>query len=49
LREERRVRVFENTVLRRIFDPRRDEVSGDWKKLHNEKLMICNSQQVLFG
>jgi hypothetical protein len=38
LREERRLRVFENKVLRRIFGPRRDEVTGDWRRLHNEKL-----------
>ena len=37
LREERRLRVFENRVLRRIFGPRRDEV-GEWKNLHNEEL-----------
>jgi len=36
--EERRLRVFENRVLRRIFGSRRDEVTGDWRKLHNEKL-----------
>jgi hypothetical protein len=30
--------VFENRVLRRIFDPKRDEVTGDWRKLHNEEL-----------
>jgi hypothetical protein len=30
--------VFENRVLRRIFEPRRDEVTGDWRKLHNEEL-----------
>jgi hypothetical protein len=36
LREERRVRVFENRVLRRIFGPKRDEVTGDWRKLRNE-------------
>jgi hypothetical protein len=35
LRELRKLRVFENKVLRRIFGPRRDEVIGDWKKLHN--------------
>jgi hypothetical protein len=34
LREERRLRVFENRVLRRIFGPRRDEVTGEWRKLH---------------
>ena len=37
LREERRLRVFANTVLRRIFGPRMDEVIGEWKKLHNEE------------
>jgi hypothetical protein len=39
LREERRLRVFENRVLRRIFGPRRDEVTGEWRRLHNEKLI----------
>ena len=34
----RRLRVFENRVLRRIFRPRRDEVTGEWRKLHNEEL-----------
>ena len=38
LREERRLRVFEKRVLRRIFGPRRDEVTGEWRKLHNEEL-----------
>jgi hypothetical protein len=37
LREERRLRVSENRVLRRIFGPKRDEVTGDWRKLHNEE------------
>jgi len=37
LREERRLRVFENGVLRRIFGPKRDEVTGEWRKLHNEE------------
>jgi hypothetical protein len=37
LREERRLRVFENRVLRRIFGSMRDEVKGDWKKLHNKE------------
>ena len=37
-REERRLRVFENGVLRRIFGPKRDEVTGEWRKLHNEEL-----------
>ena len=35
LREERRLRVFENRVLRRVFGPKRDEVTGEWRKLHN--------------
>ena len=38
LREERRLRVFENMVLRKIFGPKTDEVTGEWRKLHNEKL-----------
>jgi hypothetical protein len=38
LREEHRLRVFENRVLRIIFGPKRDEVKGEWRKLHNEEL-----------
>ena len=38
LREERKLRVFENVVLRRIFGPRRDEVTGEWRRLRNEVL-----------
>jgi hypothetical protein len=38
--EEHRLRVFENRVLRRIFGPKRDEVTGEWRKLHNEELHI---------
>ena len=38
LREKRKLRVFENMVLRRIFVPRRDEVTGEWWRLHNEEL-----------
>jgi hypothetical protein len=38
LREERRLRVFENRVLRRIFGPKRDQVTGERRKLHNEEL-----------
>jgi hypothetical protein len=38
LREERKLRVFENIVLRRIFGPRRDNVMGKWRRLHNEEL-----------
>ena len=38
LREERRLRVFENRVSKRVFGPKRDEVTGEWRKLHNEEL-----------
>ena len=38
LREERRLKVLENRLLRRIFEPKRDEVTGEWRKLHNEEL-----------
>ena len=38
LKEERKLRVFENMVLRRIYGPRRDEVTGEWRRLHNEEL-----------
>jgi hypothetical protein len=38
LREEHRLRVFEGRVLRRIFGPKRDEVTAEWRKLHNEEL-----------
>jgi hypothetical protein len=38
LREEHGLGMFENRVLRRIFEPKRDEVTGEWRKLHNEEL-----------
>jgi hypothetical protein len=38
LREERRLRVFKNRVLKRVFGPKRDQVTGEWRKLHNEEL-----------
>jgi hypothetical protein len=38
LREERRLKVFENRVLRKMFGPKRDEVTGKWRKLHIEEL-----------
>jgi hypothetical protein len=38
VREENKLRVFENRVLRRIFGPQRDGVTGGWRKLHNEEL-----------
>jgi hypothetical protein len=43
LREENRLRVFENRVIRRIFGPKRGEVTGEWGKLHSEKLHILYS------
>jgi hypothetical protein len=43
LREECILRLFENWLLRRIFRPRRDEVTGEWRKLHNEKLRDLHS------
>jgi hypothetical protein len=44
LKEERRVRVFENSLLKRIFGPKRDEVTLEWRKLHNEELndLFCS-------
>jgi hypothetical protein len=38
LREERRLKVFQNRVLRRVFGPKRDEITGEWRKLHKEEL-----------
>jgi hypothetical protein len=43
LREEHRLRVFQNRVLRRIFGPKRDEVTGEWRKLHSGELHILYS------
>jgi hypothetical protein len=43
LREERRLRVFENRVLRGIFGPKRNEVTGEWRKLPNEELTVLYS------
>jgi hypothetical protein len=43
LREERKLRVFENIVLRRIFGPRRDEVTGEWRRLHSEEINVLYS------
>jgi hypothetical protein len=43
LREKCRLRVFENKVLRRIFGPKRDEVTGEWRRLHNKELYALYS------
>jgi hypothetical protein len=47
LREEHRLRVFENRVLRRIFGPKRDDVTGGWRKLHNKELHNLYSSPIL--
>ena len=49
LREEHKLRVFENRVLRRIFGPKRDGVTGEWRKLYNDELnlMICTAHPIL--
>jgi len=50
LREERKLRVFENTVLGRIFGPRRDEVTGELRRLHNKELNdLCTPHPILCG
>ena len=49
LRGEIMMRVFKNRVLRRIFGPKRDEVTGEWRKLHNESLIICIPHPIFFG
>jgi hypothetical protein len=48
LKEECRLRVFENKVLRRIFGPKRDEVTGEWRRLHNEELYALYSSPDIF-
>jgi hypothetical protein len=48
LREEHRLRVFENRVLRRIFGPKKDEVTGEWRKLHKKELHdLCSSPSII--
>ena len=49
LREERRLRVFENRVLRRIFGPKRHELTGEWRKLHTVELNDLTAHPVFFG
>jgi hypothetical protein len=49
LREKLRLRVFENKVLRRIFVPKRGEVTGEWRRLHKRSFMLCTPHQILFG
>jgi hypothetical protein len=47
LREEHRLRVFENRVLKRIFGPKKDEVTGGWRRLHNELHNLYFSPSIL--
>jgi hypothetical protein len=49
LREEHRLMVFENRVLRRMFGPKRDEVTGEWRKLHSEELHNLTHHQILLS
>jgi hypothetical protein len=49
LREERKLRVFENRVLRRIFGPKRDEVTGGWRNCIMRSCMVCTLCPVLLG
>jgi hypothetical protein len=48
LREECRLRVFKNRVLRRIFGLKRDEVTGEWRRLHSKELYTVHSTQISF-
>jgi len=48
LREERRLRVFENRVLKRIFGPKRDEATGEWRKLNNEELNVLYASNIVW-
>jgi hypothetical protein len=49
VREEHKLRMFENRVLKRIFGPKRDEVIGGWRKLHNEELhnLYCSLSKIM--
>jgi PAS domain-containing protein len=49
LREEHRLRIFENRALRRIFGLKRDEVTGGWRKLHIEELHTLNSFPIIIS
>jgi hypothetical protein len=47
LREESRLRVFENRVLRRILGPKRDDVTGEWRRLHNKEHYALYSSYII--
>jgi len=48
MREAHRLRMFENSVLRKIFGPKRDEVTGEWRRLHKEEFYyLCSSPNII--
>ena len=49
MRKEKKLRLFENMVLRRIFGQRRGEVTGEWRRLHNAELNDCTAHPILCG
>ena len=49
MREESRLRVFKNRAVRRISGSKRDEETGELRKLHSEEIMICTAHRILFG
>jgi len=49
LREDYRLGAFEGAVLRKVFGPKRDEVTGGWRRSHNDEILICTPQQILSG
>jgi hypothetical protein len=49
LREKRRLRVFENGVLKKVLVSKRDEVTGEWRNNITRSLMLCTPHQILFG
>jgi hypothetical protein len=49
LKEEHRLRVFKNRIIIRIFGPKRDEVTGEWRKFHMSSFMFCTHPQIFLG
>lgn len=47
--EEHRLRAFENWVLRKVIGPKREELKGQWIKLHREEVMLCTAHQTFLG
>ena len=48
LREKHRLRVLKNRMLRKVFGPKRHEITGEWRRLLNKELFICTPHQILF-